>query len=523
MSTHAVVPSRRRSSLAGPVVLLFTLIAAAACDRPEQSEVIAGPQFAPPATSSIVQCSPMNTGGTTKAANVNVKLSTGAAVAGIVVTMVEPMKGPVCAAVTDNNGRARFTHLSTGGNYFLTVRDEVSPYAPAIEIGPADPNTMALMLLYDEPSLPALRQRPTLLSGTACTTQNALTWTGAYLTAYGSPCIVPSTGSPNFDVNVTLSPTNRLDINVVYPDGATEGAALVAAISAPKPDEIDLACSKMPWLDQDDCTDPALFSGPGLLQAMSVTNTGSIGLGVSAGSDPLYIEVTAPQSGFTLFGTAIVYGSTNTATVFLAPGMCSITTVEDAIEPSGFTTLDILRSRHSIGLSTATETATDPLSPMQLVPEYGTIVVQAEIVGYGDGTGRFDLSYRGTSGGNRSVRIPFSVSAGVCAVGDATGSGIGSNGPFAAGYCTQTGEIQDDNGVFRPLYTFYFTTTGLPTLTRAEYTVQAGSPTDNLDPSRSDVTSDTKIARGAIQIAVDELTVQSCDVPKNNDGRFLTL
>lgn len=506
----------QRASVAVSTLALCGLLVFTACDQPIAPEVAGSAPLAIMEGSSI-QCPALPGGsGNAKTAAVNVKLSTNEAVGGVVVTLIHPVQGPVCSATTDNSGTASFTNLTQGAEFLLSIRDEVSPYAPLLEIGPPAPNPFALDVLRDGPSRPLFRQTPTLLSGgLACATTSALTWSG-YDAAYDTPCIVPSTGPPTFAVNVQLAGTDSMVINIVDPNGTVSGPVLVAAISTPRADAMS-PCTKMPWSPL--CADEMQFSGPGLLQAMSVTETGRIALGVAPGSDPLYIEVTAPQSGFedafTLFGTLVISpeiqaSSAHGHTVFLAPGMCTITTVVDASEPSGFSELDIQRSGHGVGL----RAIADELEGWDLDAVPATIVVQAVIHATAiGGTGEFNMQYRGVTGpGNLAVRIPFSIEGNICSVGAATGSGTGS-GVVAVGFCSET---HGATAYSTTEYTLYFTVAGLPELAGAEYRINAAK--DHLDPSRADGSAKRNLSRGAINIT--DLDPPSCPVPGNNDGRW---
>lgn len=524
---HAHVARVQTRTRRAAVLMMLAGAAVAACDQPTQPHTAVSGDAAFSAnttgtTTLAVDCSASPLAGV-QFIDLTVRTSAGPKAVGAVVAVLSPTHGVLCSGATDANGNVRFNGLAAGAAVVLSVRDEVSPNAVALEIVP--PNPVAAPLLADLPTDAGNRQEPALLGGATCADLRALTWT-SWVALKATPCIIPATGLTTTVKLVGSAPT--ITTKVLDASNQPLAGVIVAALSPATTTNADLpgACAGLPWIDQVECRTNS--NGPALLQSLGLTGgDGRIALGVTFGPDalnrePVVIETIAEEGGQTLFGT-LVQTEGGEQALLTAPGMCTVTSVLDSSEPAGFAELDIRSSAHSVGLSTSiTDPAGAPFAAPSLVPVNGTLVVKLHIhASMTGGTGEYTMQYRLNRGGMNTVRASFAIGAGhpeTCVVGAASGSGVGGPGaPEFVGHCAPNTTPSADLGSGRRAYTLFFVLSGMDaaSLVSAQYDIRTDH--DHLDPSRSV----PEYLRGAVNFT--GLNATSCPVRLNNDGRWLTV
>jgi hypothetical protein len=504
---------------AGHTAALFLIAAAFACDQPtapgavdpKTDAALQHIAFFPP---NSVDCSDSMLGGS-RSMEVRVRLSTGGTAAGVVVAVLSPVHGLVCAGATDGAGVIRFEGLRKNAAVLLSVRDEVSPNVLKLEIVPPSPVSAAD--LADHPTFVGNRQAPALLGGELCSDVRPLTW-ASYVELRAEPCLVSG-----HTVKIQLTGyAPQLHTRVLDASNQPLPGVIVAALSPATTTSADLQahCMVLPWIDQQECTTNS--NGPALLQALGLTDSdGRIGLGVSFGDDgqPVVIETIAEEGGQTLFGT-LFHTTGGEHALLTSPGMCTVETVVDTSEPAGRSELDIRSSAHSVGLSTQLQDPSNPFGAPALIPVNSTLVVKLNLhVSEVGGSGRYTLQYRQRTGGMKTVRAEFTIGAGhpeTCTVSDGSGKGVGSAGmPQLAGHCAPVPVAPDGVESGRRAYTLFFVLTGVDGVTSAQYDIRTDH--DHLDPSRSD----PAYLRGSVNFT--GLNAESCPVRLNNDGRWIAL
>jgi hypothetical protein len=492
------------------LLIVVASLAQAACDGPVQPEMDRVESFGGGAAqislSGGTDCRPMAAPGLSgsSSAQITVKLGSGKRAAGAVVMAVSPTAGPVCWGTADANGFVQLMYLSGTAPLFFTVRDEIPVDAPWLEVVPSDPSVD--LNLFDDPAQAGERAAPLLLGGTTCVETLGFSWDN-YMTVLGGNCTL----GEGLSTTVILPAAHAvLDPLILDPAGNPVQGVILAALSPATLVEADLIarCAEIPFLDQAECV---ASNGPGFVHAMDVTGAnGRPTLGLAVGSGPMVLEAIASHSdGTTFFGTIITDGSSPIPTTVLAPGICIVTRLDDASQPSGSADLDIQYTAHGVGM--IAQDVNPSLPGAELIPVPTNLVVKVIIDTYGDGgVGEFDLKFR-LEGSSRQLRVntSFSISAppsGVCSVEAGNGNGLTTTGASFTASCAQVPGTTNQ-------FQLFFELRNLPAPpTEALYTVKTDG--DHLDPERSL----DAFERGAAKFL--DLKPASCPVRLNNDGRW---
>ena len=474
------------------------------------------PSGTSPLVAGVVECSAGAR--RTKTVTINVIAADGTPAHNAVVTMIDPtvVGGSRCWGYTAYG--VLLATLPADAARFFTVRTEISPDAPALEIYPPAPPA-ELDLQWNRPSPTAGRHSPRLVSGRRCDVVTAFGWP-ALLSAAADPCRIGSLNS----FTVTLAPEARvIHPRIVGFDGNGLEGVIIAATSAAGVDEngehsptiANGYCDALrSFVNRSECLWPKSH-GPAFLHAMSKTDgSGTVPNGLAVGAGKIWVEAIAPlNDGTSLFGTVVNYPGDESLTLAMEPGICKVVTRPERTDNAALDLMDPVKSGVGMIFEEGTSTGIDGQENTETVVIRGldnSLIVKLSMKANASSTGTltFNVRYAGGSNSSRSVTFDFAVdkATGLCTAAAPYGNGLTGGAAHSFG-CSSRG-----NDVYTAVFQIY----NLQKLSSASFSAKtnpAGSYSgDSLDAQRSDLTAASQ------PFDLKDLT---CPLQLNTDGKLI--